>query len=930
MIRKYYILIGFALSSVLTLAAQCPDRNSLWKRLLFLRDSAALAPPPSKQLEELLKYEDAIANCVYRFDSTHSLLLQRIGVLYFSQGEYTEALQYTSKSIAISTNKIAGNASAGPKLIIRSYSNLARIYGTLDRVPEKMDALDSCVAIAVRTGSVDAYSLQALLHRVEYLFEIGDYRRGFVSANMGEAIIKKYVPGIDSMKHTINFLTWKVSALVDFKEYSEAEQLVVTKISDCRLIGTKQFLGNLYEQLAIIQAQKSDYVRALHNFQQALDYHQEDKYYLGCEQTLTNLGYFLYFKKYKDYRKAILTYRRALGYLQRMDTTDEDYSNELLNIYSNIGNAFAEGGNFDSAFYFFRLAFAQIRPGFSEDDILRRSFNEAIQFKNVRHVMSLLSNKADAYFRQFKFDNSIKSINNAIRIYKLADRFVNLMNKGQSEVLSQLFWRGNTRLLYEHAIEACYLSNNISDAFYFFEKGRAALLNNQLNEQKWMGAADILKQAQIKKKILQLERELEKTSIPANRSRELQEELFTLKRELDVVAKELKANNPLYYQNYLDTVSVTIDDVKNKLLKDYQALVEFFSGDSAIYLFVITTQQARLSKIDKRAYDSTVGIFNRYIADQSLLNRGFRRFTNTANCLYNLIFEHNPVPNGRIIISQDDNYFPFEALIKDSHKKDSYFLKDHAVSYTYSARFLMNEFDSYSNVSSKDFLGFAPVNYASAMQLSSLPGSDVSLDKMKFYFSDPNCLVGLNASRSNFLQRFYRYQIIQIYSHASASSNYSEPVIYFADSALYLSELIGDQKPITRLVILSACETGLGKLYRGEGVFGFNRGFAALGIPSTVTNLWSVDNKSSYLLTELFYKYITRKLPFDIALQKAKMDLLTGEHKLPYFWAAFVLSGKTNAIELKQKSRLGTIFLLTGSILFLIMGRIIWFKLKAK
>ena len=129
------------------------------------------------------------------------------------------------------------------------------------------------------------------------------------------------------------------------------------------------------------------------------------------------------------------------------------------------------------------------------------------------------------------------------------------MNKGQSEVLSQLLWRGNTRLLYEHAIEACYQSNNISDAFYFFEKGRAALLNNQLNEQRWMGAMDILKQAQLKKKILQLERELELSNVSANRSRELQEELFTRKRELDAVARDLKTNNPLYYQNYLDTGS---------------------------------------------------------------------------------------------------------------------------------------------------------------------------------------------------------------------------------------------------------------------------------------------------------------------------------------------------------------------------------------
>ena len=119
-----------------------------------------------------------------------------------------------------------------------------------------------------------------LKDRVEYLFDIGDYRRGFVSANMGEAIIKKYLRGTDSIEYIIRFLTWKVNALLDFKDYDSAERLVIAKIADCRLIGARQFLGNLYEQLAIIQVQKSDYPKALIYFELALSYHQQDKYYL--------------------------------------------------------------------------------------------------------------------------------------------------------------------------------------------------------------------------------------------------------------------------------------------------------------------------------------------------------------------------------------------------------------------------------------------------------------------------------------------------------------------------------------------------------------------------------------------------------------------------------------------------------------------------
>ncbi len=93
---------------------------------------------------------------------------------------------------------------------------------------------------------------------------------------------------------------------------------------------------------------------------------------------------------------------------------------------------------------------------------------------------------------------------------------------------------------------------------------------------------------------------------------------------------------------------------------------------------------------------------------------------------------------------------------------------------------------------------------------------------------------------------------------ASDSSSRGEPVIYFADSALYLSELVGENKAATQLIVLSACETATGKEYKGEGVFSFNRGFAALGIPAAISSLWSVDNKSTYRITELFYKWLSQ------------------------------------------------------------------------
>jgi CHAT domain-containing protein len=122
---------------------------------------------------------------------------------------------------------------------------------------------------------------------------------------------------------------------------------------------------------------------------------------------------------------------------------------------------------------------------------------------------------------------------------------------------------------------------------------------------------------------------------------------------------------------------------------------------------------------------------------------------------------------------------------------------------------------------------------------------------------------------------------------------------------LYLSDLITAVRPVTQLVILSACETAKGKLYQGEGIFSFNRGFAALGIPAAVSNLWSVENESTYLITELFYKYLSQGLATDVALQKAKIEFMnsssTKEKTLPFFWAGSILTGKVDTLKHNPK-----------------------------
>ena len=322
-------------------------------------------------------------------------------------------------------------------------------------------------------------------------------------------------------------------------------------------------------------------------------------------------------------------------------------------------------------------------------------------------------------------------------------------------------------------------------------------------------------------------------------------------------------------------------------------------------------------------------LFTLFISNVSLLNDQFSRFVQISSGLYELMFNNDSLPSGRIIISPDGFYFPFEALISNI-LPINYLLNDHSISYTYSARYLTNPFVAGSKTAAHNFLGIAPENYPSYLHLTSLNGSKLSLERISATFNDAENLTGKEASKANFLNRYSKCHVVQLYTHASDSSRNGEPVIYFADSALYLSDIMSEDRPITSLIVLSACETGKGELYNGEGVFSMNRAFAALGIPSSISSLWSLDNFSTFKLTELFYKYLSLGMPADVSLQQAKLEFINSSSKLnqlPYFWACTVLVGKDYTIQIVERPR---IFMLVSIMGAMALVTFIGFRVFAK
>jgi CHAT domain-containing protein len=104
----------------------------------------------------------------------------------------------------------------------------------------------------------------------------------------------------------------------------------------------------------------------------------------------------------------------------------------------------------------------------------------------------------------------------------------------------------------------------------------------------------------------------------------------------------------------------------------------------------------------------------------------------------------------------------------------------------------------------------------------------------------------------------------------------------------------------TKLVVLSACETGLGEVRSGEGIFGLRRAFNQVGAKSLVMSMWKVPDKETQELMVNFYRNIYEQhMDYNKALRQATLTQLQTVkarygHANPYYWGAFIFSGDPN------------------------------------
>ena len=158
-------------------------------------------------------------------------------------------------------------------------------------------------------------------------------------------------------------------------------------------------------------------------------------------------------------------------------------------------------------------------------------------------------------------------------------------------------------------------------------------------------------------------------------------------------------------------------------------------------------------------------------------------------------------------------------------------------------------------------------------------------------------------------------------THATSGDTETPASIKFYDQEVLYSELYNlNIKP--NLVVLSACETGIGKLYKSEGAMSIARGFQFAGAQNLLFSLWKVNDYTTSVFMNYFYKNCSNNLSYFEANTKAKQDFLkdksiSNAKKSPYYWSAFVYYGGMEASESSSNYYLYILLFLIAIGLFL-------------
>ncbi|MBN2762210.1 MAG: CHAT domain-containing protein, partial [Bacteroidales bacterium] len=393
-----------------------------------------------------------------------------------------------------------------------------------------------------------------------------------------------------------------------------------------------------------------------------------------------------------------------------------------------------------------------------------------------------------------------------------------------------------------------------------------------------------------------------------------------------------------------------------RILDDSSAILSYTLADTSLYIQILKTEGAQLVRIAiDQTFEKTLmaclksiktyDLDKFRVTSNTLYDILIKPVETAISRKKHLVI----IPDKRL------HYLPFETLCHDGmpvknadFTKASFLIQQYAISYHYSASMFMNATkDDHTIVNiPESFIGFAPVFRTDSINgyilarnrvifdtltagkevLRSVSVNGNTWNELAFSENEIHDIVALfnqkaipargylhsMANEQVFRNETGHYKYIHIATHGLINETHpdlsalilsrtiTDNSLPYKESSVNLPENDGllfsnelyDLDLQAHLVVLSACETGMGRLVNGEGVISMARGFLYAGIPNIIYTLWKVGDLSTHKLMVSFYNGLLQGMTYAGALQKAKLEMIRDEkYAYPLFWGGYTLIG---------------------------------------
>ncbi|WP_027394746.1 CHAT domain-containing protein [Aquimarina latercula] len=877
-----------------------------------------------------------------------------LGYVYSALGKYEEAIDFYNKALEVSI-KNNGENHLG---VADNYINIGSAYFRLMHNEKALKCFQKALSIYKKNNYSKGLSTVYM-------------NIGSVISNEGKDIealkyykrsldIKLKIYGKDHPKTTLNYTN--IGTIYrdrgDFKNaleyYNKALEIRKSSTGENhnKVAFTYRIIGNTY-------IKNKEYYRARDYFNKALQIYNnifDNENHPEKAIIYENIGD-SYFEN-GLYDQALLSYQKGLIMFQHIYGESHPL---IANLYNSIAKVYSKQNRYNKGITFFNKA---LHSNFINNNSFEciDNFNSN-QYYNLEVLLETLFGKGDLFKSKYILNRDINDFNKQLEIHRKVDLLIDHLRQSFQNYEDKILLGNKVKEVYKSAVHLHVLysnqnQNSLRNAFYFAEKSKSNTLKDILddsNAKSFSGLSidlvDLEKKLRISKAFYQsrINEEFSKKESDSTKIMEYENRLFSISRRQDSLTEVIEKKYPKYHQLKYTNEVVSVADVQEKL-DDETTLLEFFTTDSITYAFTISKNKIAVKELLTPKLERHIEEF------QGAITKNYEVYKELSHQLYKKLIA--PVKNefvgNQLIIVPDGSlwHLNFDLLLtaedtSDNPKTWPYLLKEYAISYANSATLLFqNKIDE--GVAPKELQECLAFSFSSGDNLSNtrnvslkafrnssmdLPGTREEIKAIS-NIVDGQYFYGSEATEQNFKKHAGAYNILHLALHGDVDNERPEnSKLYFTkskdtveDNYLYSHELFALDIP-AELTVLSACNTGTGKIAKGEGIMSLGNAFQYAGTKSLLLTNWEVSDETTPKIMEYFYTNLRDGKNKAEALQQAKLQFLATtnqETDHPYYWGGFYLLGDTAAIQL-ESNNYGYWFIGVG-ILVLILVSLFWYR----